>query len=81
MEVTKKDILLDSTIEVNVRREERYFIGICERIGVFTQGKNIEELKKNLREAIDLSLEDSENLEYGLVEHPEIILRVVENVK
>ncbi len=74
MEAVKKGAELDTFIDVNVTRGEKYFTGVCDKIGVVTQGRNMEELKKNLREAIDLSLEDGEYLAYGLVEHPEIIL-------
>ncbi|HID86647.1 MAG TPA: type II toxin-antitoxin system HicB family antitoxin [Anaerolineae bacterium] len=61
-------------VVARARRGEKYFIASCPELGVFTQGETLEELKRNLREAVDLSLADGENEEYGLPPSPAIWL-------
>lgn len=41
-----------------IRKEGKWFVARSLELGVTTQGKTIEEVKKNLREAVDLYLED-----------------------
>ncbi|PIQ92763.1 MAG: HicB family protein [Parcubacteria group bacterium CG11_big_fil_rev_8_21_14_0_20_39_14] len=41
-----------------IHREGRWYVAHCAELGVVSQGKNIEEAKKNLKEAIKLYLED-----------------------
>jgi len=63
-----------SYVVARARRGEKFYIASCEELGVFTQGETLEELRRNLREAIDLSLADGENEEYGLPPSPAIWL-------
>jgi len=39
---------------------EKHYISKCLELGVTSQGKNIEEAKKNLKEAIELYLENED---------------------
>ncbi|OGF64847.1 hypothetical protein A2Z53_02255 [Candidatus Giovannonibacteria bacterium RIFCSPHIGHO2_02_42_15] len=41
-----------------ITREGKWFVARSAELGVVSQGKNIEEAKKNLQEAIELYLED-----------------------
>lgn len=41
-----------------IRKEGKWFVARSLELGVTTQGKTIEEAKKNLREAVALYLED-----------------------
>jgi len=61
-----------SFIVARAHRGEKYYVASCEDLGVFTQGETLEELRRNLREAVDLSLADGENEEYGLPPSPAI---------
>jgi len=74
-----KNESLETSVVVDVRKGDKKLIGVCERLGVITEGADMDELRKNLREAIDLSLEDGENLEYGICEKPEIVLNMNKN--
>lgn len=42
-----------------IQQEGKYFVARCAELGVVSQGETIEEVQKNLREAIDLYLEDA----------------------
>ena len=44
---------------VIIRRDGKWFTARSLELGVTTQGKTVEEAKKNLREAIELYLEDA----------------------
>lgn len=41
-----------------IRKEGKWFVARSLELGVTTQGKTIEEAKRNLKEAVDLYLED-----------------------
>lgn len=41
-----------------IEKEGSYFIAKCLELGVVSQGKTIEESQENLKEAVDLYLED-----------------------
>lgn len=41
-----------------IRREGKWFVARSLELGVTTQGRTIEDAKKNLREAVELYLED-----------------------
>ncbi len=82
MSVTQPKIEISPTIPLPAKgyvmarasRGEKYFIASCQELGVYTQGETLEELKKNLREAVELSLADGEHEEYGLPPSPTIWL-------
>lgn len=42
-----------------IQRDGKWFIARSLELGVTTQGKTVEEAKKNLREAVELYLEDA----------------------
>jgi len=48
----------EDVITVLARKGDKFYIAECEDLGLFTQGETWEELVKNVREAVDLSLED-----------------------
>jgi predicted RNase H-like HicB family nuclease len=39
-------------------KEEKWYVAHCIELGVVSQGKTIEEAQNNLREAVELYLED-----------------------
>lgn len=40
------------------QKEEKWYVGRCLELGVTTQGRTISSAKKNLKEAVELFLED-----------------------
>ncbi|KAA0006160.1 MAG: type II toxin-antitoxin system HicB family antitoxin [Thermoplasmata archaeon] len=49
-------------IQVKIYRGEKYYVAECVDLPVVTQGKTLDEVVKNIKEAIELHL-DGENLE------------------
>jgi predicted RNase H-like HicB family nuclease len=41
-----------------ITKEERWYVAHCIELGVVSQGKTIEEAQANLKEAVELYLED-----------------------
>jgi predicted RNase H-like HicB family nuclease len=50
------------TLELSavVWREERLYVALCPELDVASQGKSVEEALKNLKEALELYLEDED---------------------
>lgn len=46
------------TFTTTFTKEKRWYVARCVELGVVSQGKTIEEAKKNIREAVELYLED-----------------------
>lgn len=60
-------------IQVHVYKGDKYYIAECLDLPVVTQGKTLDELINNLKEAIELQLE-GENLEdFDLASQPSIL--------
>jgi len=60
-------------IQVHVYKGDTYFIAECVDLPVVTQGKTLDELVENLKEAIALQLEDENPADFDLVEKPSIL--------
>ncbi len=54
--------------------EESGFIAECIELPIVTQGKTLDEVVKNLREAIGLHLEGEDLASLGFAPHPPIIV-------
>lgn len=46
------------TFTTTVHKEGRWYVALCVELGVASQGKTAAEAKKNLKEAVELYLED-----------------------
>lgn len=71
------------TVHVNVEyntEDEEYgpvFVASCEEISVVTDGRTMDELLRNVKEAISLHLEDVDTLAvFNLVPNPRIVVTV-----
>ncbi len=62
-------------IHVEVSKgDDNFFIAACRDLSVFTQGKTLDELAHNIREAIELALEGEDVEELGYIEHPSVLV-------
>src|ERR1022692_3091536 len=60
-------------IQVHIFRGENQFVAECIDLPVVTQGKTLDELTQNLREAIALQLEGENLADFGLADNPSIL--------
>ncbi|MBI5221171.1 MAG: type II toxin-antitoxin system HicB family antitoxin [Candidatus Liptonbacteria bacterium] len=60
-------------IQVSIFKGDKYFVAECLDLSLVTQGKTLDELAKNLEEAITLHLEGENLAELGLAEQPSVL--------
>ena len=61
-------------IQVHVSKGERYYVGEYVDLPVVTQGATLDELARNLQEAISLHLEGEDLGELGLAPNPSVLV-------
>jgi predicted RNase H-like HicB family nuclease len=51
---------ITNTIELSaiIRKENNFYVALCPEYDIASQGKNVEEAIRNLKEALELYLED-----------------------
>jgi predicted RNase H-like HicB family nuclease len=77
---SQPDETLYVTVEFHDGQEDSddgqpYYVAICPQIGVVTDGETLDDLLKNLREAIELAFEDEDPIAaYHVVANPRLSL-------
>jgi len=61
------------TIQVRIFRGERQYVAECLDLPVVTEAPTLDELARNIREAISLHLEGEDLAELGFAEDPTIL--------
>jgi len=62
------------TVHAVIEGEEPAYVAECLELGVVTQGKTLDEVVDNLRQALALHLQDEDLAVLGLAEHPRVEL-------
>ena len=62
------------TIHAIIQRDGSVYVAECLELAVVTQGKTLDEVVENLRQALALHLEDEDMAALGLAEHPRVQL-------
>jgi predicted RNase H-like HicB family nuclease len=65
---------LSDSIHVVVTHGDNYYVADCMEIAVVTQGRTLDELLANLKEAVALHLEGEDPSEFGLTEAPRLVI-------
>jgi predicted RNase H-like HicB family nuclease len=66
---------LQRTIKVVIRRgEESGYVAECMEIAVVTQGPTLDEVMRNLQEAVALHLDGEDLAAFGLADHPTLLV-------
>lgn len=60
-------------IQVYISKGDNYFVADCIDLPVVTQGKTLDELTENLKEAIGLQLEGENLADFDLAEKPSVL--------
>ncbi|MBI2459089.1 MAG: type II toxin-antitoxin system HicB family antitoxin [Parcubacteria group bacterium] len=63
-------------IQVHIYKGEKYYIAECLDLPVVTQGRTLDELILNLKEAIGLQLEGENLANFGLAAEPSIMANI-----
>jgi len=56
-----------------INKENKWYVAHCVELGVVSQGKTIEKAQKNLKEAVELYLEDNPKVKIYLSKVPSLI--------
>lgn len=62
------------TIHAVASESEGAFVAECLELGVITQGESLDQLLHNLRQAVELFMEDEEPSALGLVPNPRLAI-------
>ncbi len=65
---------MKNIIQVHIYKGDKYFVAECVDLPVVTQGKTLDELAENLREAIELQLEGENPADFDLVKKPSVLV-------
>jgi len=60
-------------IQFHIFQGEKYYVAECIDLPVVTQGKTLDELIENIKEAVALQLEGENLAEFGLAPQPSIL--------
>jgi predicted RNase H-like HicB family nuclease len=60
-------------IQVRISKGDKQYVAECLDLPVVTQGKTLDELTENIREAIALHLKDEDLAELDLAENPSVL--------
>ncbi len=60
------------TVTMVVTKENGHYLARAKGLSIFTEAATLDDLKRNIREAVSLHLEDGEHKRYGLPAHPSI---------
>jgi predicted RNase H-like HicB family nuclease len=63
-------------IQVHIYRGDTYYVAECIDLPVVTQGRTLDELADNLREAIALHLEGEDLSALGFAEEPSVLASI-----
>ena len=61
-------------IQVRISKGEKQYVAECLDLPVVTQGKTLDELTENVREAISLHLRGEDLAEFDLAEEPSVLV-------
>jgi predicted RNase H-like HicB family nuclease len=64
-----------------ITKEGKWYVAYCLELGVVSQGKTIDEAKKNLKEAVELYLEDQPKLKKKLHKESPLVTTLELNLK
>jgi len=64
---------MKNIIQVHIYKGDQYFIADCIDLPVVTQGKTLDELAENLKEAIGLQLAGENLADFDLADKPSVL--------
>ena len=64
---------MKNIIQVHIYKGDKYFVAEGIDLPVVTQGKTLDELASNLKEAIGLLLEDENPADFGFSKNPSVL--------
>ena len=63
------------TINVTITHEDRMYVAECKEIPAVTQASTLDELMRNIREVVEITLESEDLRLFGFTSFPKIAVR------
>jgi len=60
-------------VSIIIEREDAWFVAFCPELDIASQGKTVEEAKSNIKEAIELYLQNADPSEIQLPSEPPLV--------
>lgn len=76
--ITKGEFTVTKTFTVVIQREEEMYVALCPELDIASQGVTVQEARNNVREAIELFLEDADPQEVEQRMHDEQYVSSIE---
>lgn len=67
---------MKNIIQFHIYKGEKYYVAQGIDLPVVTQGKTLDELAKNIKEAVDLQLKGESLIDFDLKPHPSVLLNL-----
>jgi predicted RNase H-like HicB family nuclease len=67
------DVAMKKIIQVHIFKGEKQYVAECLDLPLVTQGKTLDELVRNLEEAIALQLEGEDLAQFDLAHNPSVL--------
>jgi predicted RNase H-like HicB family nuclease len=67
---------MKNIIQAHIYKGEKYYIAECVGLPIVTQGRTLDEVIKNLKEAIELQLEGENLTDFDLSPNPSILANI-----
>ncbi len=58
----------------SISKGEKYFVAESADLPIVTQGRTLDEVAANIKEAVALHLDDAKNEEYGIAQQPAVLV-------
>lgn len=65
---------MKNIIQFHISKEDKYYTASGVDFPVVTQGKTLDELTRNIQEAVSLHIEDEDLSEIGFSAHPSVLV-------
>ena len=69
-------LIMKNIIQFYINKGEKYYVAQGIDLPVVTQGKTLDELMKNIKEAVELHLEGEKPENLGLSPHPSVLVNM-----
>lgn len=69
-------LIMKNIIQFYINKGEKYYVAQGVDLPVVTQGKTLDELMKNIKEAVELHLEGEKPENLGLSPHPSVLVNM-----
>lgn len=61
-------------IQINISKGDKYYVAEGVNLLVVTQGKTLDELVNNIKEAVELHLEDEDLADFDIAPNPSVLM-------